>query len=313
MIKIAEMYVGMMGTTSLVVSSVSARKTKRGNDYLNLEFYDGIDKIVANYWDWGGTSMPSVNAIVDVDFQVSEYAGAMQLTVSAMRLNKTLSIAEFAPKTDIDIELTYKDAYALAADIKDDTLRGICLDCLDKYQALWLTVPGAKTIHHAFMGGTLVHSLSVARIAKAMAKQIPVANVDLATAGGLLHDIGKLQSYVINGVTIDMTDYGRMYEHLYLGARMIEDAAMHYHNKQLIDLLVHIILSHHGIREHGAVVPPCLVEAHIVYHADSVDAATQMIVEAARKSKDSNWTDRIYGLENTPHIRPDVTTGIMSL
>lgn len=311
MIKIAEMTVGTKGTTCLVVTAVSARKTKRGNDYLNLEFFDGVDKITANYWDWGGRNMPAINAILDVDYQVTEYAGTKQLTVSALRSNTTLSLAEFMPKANVDLELTYKDAYALAADIKDDTLRGICLDCLDTYRDLWLRVPGAKTIHHAFMGGTLVHSLSVARIAKAMAEQIPWANVDLATAGGLLHDIGKLFTYSINGVVVDMTYHGRMFEHLYIGARIVQEAAKNYKESEIVDWLTHIILSHHGTHEHGAVVPPVLIEAHIVYHADSVDAAAQMVTEAARKPGPDCWTERIWALENMPHIRPDYVADVL--
>lgn len=311
MIKIAEMTVGTTGTTCLVVTAVSARKTKRGNDYLNLEFFDGVDKITANYWDWAGKNMPAINAILDVDYQVTEYAGTKQLTVNAMRSNATLSLAEFMPKANVDLELTYKDAYALASDIKDDTLRGICLDCLDKYRDLWLCIPGAKTIHHAFMGGTLVHSLSVARLAKAMAEQIPWANTDLVTAGGLLHDIGKLFTYSINGVVVDMTYHGRMFDHIYMGARIIEEVAKAYPKSEIIDWLTHIILSHHGSQEHGAVVPPVMIEAHIVYHADSVDAATQMVVEAARKPGHYPWTDRIWALENMPHIKPEYVMEVM--
>lgn len=311
MIKIAEMNVGNAGTTSLVVTAVSARKTKRGNDYLNLEFFDGTDKITANYWDWAGTNMPAINAILDVDYQVTEYNGTKQLTVSGMRMNKTLSLAEFMPKANVDLEVTYKDAYALASDIKNDILRGICLDCLDQYRDLWLKVPGAKTVHHAYMGGTLVHSLSVARIAKAMAEQIPLANIDLVTAGALLHDIGKLYTYSINGVVVDMTYHGRMFDHLYIGARIIEEAAQNYPQSEVVDWLVHIILSHHGTQEHGAVVPPCMLEAHIVYHADSVDAAAQMIIEAAKKPTGEIWSDRIWALENMPHIKPDHVIEVM--
>lgn len=311
MIKIAEMNVGTTGTTCLVVTAVSARKTKRGNDYLNLEFFDGVDKITANYWDWAGKNMPAINAILDVDYQVTEYAGTKQLTVNALRSNATLSLAEFMPKANVDLELTYKDAYAMASDIKDDTLRGICLDCLDKYRDLWLCIPGAKTIHHAYMGGTLVHSLGVARLAKAMAEQIPWANTDLVTAGGLLHDIGKLFTYSINGVVVDMTYHGRMFDHIYMGARIIEEVAKAYPKSEIIDWLTHIILSHHGSKEHGAVVPPVLIEAHIVYHADSVDAATQMVVEAARKPGHYPWTDRIWALENMPHIKPEYVMEVM--
>jgi 3'-5' exoribonuclease len=311
MIKIAEMNVGATGTTSLVVTAVSARKTKRGSDYLSLEFFDGVDKISANYWDWAGKNMPAINAILDVDYRVTEYAGAKQLTVNAMRSNTTLSLAEFMPKSNIDLELAYKDAYAIASDIHDDTLRGICLDVLDNFRDLWLHIPGAKTVHHAYMGGTLVHSLSVARIAKAIAEQVPCANVDLATAGALLHDVGKLFTYSINGVTVDMTCHGRMFDHLYMGARIIEQAAQAYPKSEVVDWLTHIILSHHGSQAHGAIVPPVLIEAHIVYHADSVDAAIQMVVEAARKPGYGIWTDRIWALENMPHIKPNHVTEVL--
>ena len=71
MLKIKDLEIGKSYTLPLVVTSVTARETKTKKPYLALEFYDGTDKIAANYWDWSGKAKPEVNAILDVTAQVT--------------------------------------------------------------------------------------------------------------------------------------------------------------------------------------------------------------------------------------------------
>lgn len=306
--KIKDLNVGTMCTITLVVLSTSARKTKANNPYLQLELYDGTDKISGNYWDWTSGKIPEKNSILDITAQVTEYMGAKQLTIKSMVTNTERHLSEFEPSSGVDVAKTYKDAYALASRIRDDFLRNLTLGTLEQLRDLWLTVPGAKGVHHAFVGGTLIHSLSVAQIAEAICDQIHDANADLCIAGGLLHDIGKLFTYVINGVSIDMTDEGLMLDHIYLGARFINNFAENLlgdeYDERKLQLLEHIILSHHGSLEYGAVVPPMCIEAYIVHHADSVDASVQQIIEASRTLDNAKWTDRIYTLNNRPQVSP---------
>lgn len=310
MIKLADLEVNKTYTIPLVVLGATARETKTGKPFLSLEMYDGTTRINGNYWDWRGSKVPENNLILNVTAQVTEWQGAKQLTIKSLSTNTELHITDFTPTSGVDIATVYQDAYALASSLQDNFLRALCLNVLETYLDLWVRVPGAVAVHHAYMGGTLIHCLSVARIARAIAEQIPEANVDLATAGGLLHDVGKLFSYDIQGLTCEMTDEGILNEHILAGAECVRefvDAATPQIDKEKYALLRHIILSHHGTQEHGAVVNPLLLEAHIVFHADSTDAVYDMI---KTKSTDNKWTERIWALNNRPQLSINYTADL---
>ena len=234
--------------------------------------------------------------------------GAKQLSIKALTTNTERHISEFEPNSGFDLSEVYKEAYALSSDIKDFFLRSVALNVLEQLQNLWLTVPGAKGVHHAFVGGTLVHSLSVAKIARDISRNIPDSNDELCFVGGLLHDIGKLYTYKMNGLSIDMTDEGMLYDHVFIGAEFVGNfvEAQPWYAEDIVapklELLRHIILSHHGLLEYGAAVPPQCIEAHIVHHADGVDASVQQIIEQSRKLDRVKWTERIYTLNNRPQL-----------
>lgn len=319
MIKIKEMELNTGGATALVVASVSARKTRRGTDYLALELFDGYDKINGNYWNWRGTNIPAINTILNVAYTVTEYNGMKQLNIQSMSTNTELAIEDFMPKLEgQSIERVFDEALHFIEYINDMYLLSICEDALKTYRKLWITVPGAKSVHHAFVGGTLVHCLNTARIARNIAEWVAGCDIDLITAGALLHDIGKLRAYAINGVVIDMTNDGMLFDHLYLGAVMINEIAnrvcpvdeLNEYQKFRLEQLTHIILSHHGEQDYGAVINPASMEAHIVYHADTIDAEMQMIREAADKTT-GKWTDKIWTLHNIPHVRPQYVEEMM--
>lgn len=308
MIKIKDLAIGGITHIALVVLSATARETKAKKPYLQLELFDGTDKIQGNYWDWTSGKIPEKNTILDVHAQVTEYQGVKQLNIKSLSKNTERHLSEFEPSSGVDIAEVYKEAYACTLNVKDDFLRNITLGILEELKALWYEVPGARGVHHAFVGGTLVHSLSVAKIACAISKQIPESNDDLCFVGGLLHDIGKLYTYKLDGITIDMTDEGMLYEHTFMGAEFVGNYA---HENYLaedertaykLEMLRHIILSHHGVLEYGAAVPPMCIEAHIVNRADGVDASAQQIIEASRKLGNVKWTDRIYTLNNKPQL-----------
>lgn len=306
MLKIKDMQVNANIETALVVMSATARETKAKKPYLQLELYDGTNTIMGNYWDWSSGKIPEKNTILDVVAQVTEYMGAKQLNIKKLNTNTELHLSEFEPSSGVDMSEVYKQAYSCASNVTDNFLRDLALGILEQLRDRWLTVPGAKGVHHAFVGGTLVHSLSVARIACAISKLIPESNDDLCFVGGMLHDLGKLFTYRLNGIAIDMTDEGMLYDHTFMGAEFIGNFAEQFvkESEDLTKLMIlrHIILSHHGLLEYGAAVPPMCIEAHIVHSADSVDASVQQVIEQSRKLEEVKWTDRIYTLGNKPHL-----------
>lgn len=317
--KIKDMELNNKYTATLVVKSVSERVTKAGKPYLMLTLFDGSESIQANYWDWTSGAIPPVNSIVDVTATVGEWNGTKQLTVKAMSSNNTARLADFMPQSGKDINQVYADAYTLVSSIKDDTLRDITLGILESLKVYWLEVPGATSVHHAYVGGTLIHSLNTAKIAKSIAEHVEGANIDLCIAGAMLHDLGKLFTYSMDGINIDRTFEGNIYEHIFIGAEFLgnwAEANLPDPNDPLVatkvHVLRHIILSHHGKLEYGSPVRPLCIEAVIVNAADGVDATTESLRAASAEAGDCVWTDKIWSNGNAKCLTTNYIAHIMA-
>ena len=316
--KINEFVVGSMIETALVVKSAVAKETKNKKPYLSIEFFDGQNSIMGNYWDWTSGNIPPVNAILTVKAQVTEWQGVKQLNVKSLVACTDLDLSDFMPTGDFDIQKTYDSAVCLMSMVKDETLRTIAMKALEELEQLWRVVPGAVSIHHNFVGGNLVHSYHVACIADAIAESMEGVNKDLVLVGAMLHDIGKLYTYKIDGVNIDRTANGKLYEHIFMGAEFIGNFAENWVDIEdpyvygKVRLLRHIILSHHGCLEFGSPVTPQCIEAYIVHHADALDAAHEQLRVASNKAAEhGNWTEKIWALNNRPHLTMNYTAGLM--
>src|SRR5438309_72740 len=100
----------------------------------------------------------------------------------------------------------------------------------------------------------------------------PGIDRDLAVTGALLHDIGKIEAYAMEGGAIDLSNAGRLQSEIPLGyyivRREIEDLPGFPPDRA--EGLLHIILSHHGQLEHGSPVVPCTREATLVHMIDNL-------------------------------------------
>lgn len=114
--------------------------------------------------------------------------------------------------------------------------------------------------------------------AKALADVIQNANSDLCIAGGLLQDFRKLWTYYFDGATIEITNEGRMLNHIVIGIRELEKYR-NVENSKVMDLLQHIIASHHSKLEWGSPTTPLFMEAWIV----AADMRMEVINEMSNK------------------------------
>jgi hypothetical protein len=75
----------------------------------------------------------------------------------------------------------------------------------------------------------------------------------------------------------------------------------------VIDVLEHIIISHHGVPEFGAIKPPSTPEAIAVHFIENMDAKLMMALSATRGdgSNEGNWTEYMKAF-NGRLYRPDV-------
>src|SRR5207248_4132592 len=81
----------------------------------------------------------------------------------------------------------------------------------------WSEAPAAKKYHQAYRHGLLEHSLSVAQGVSAISATFPGIDRDVAVTGALLHDVGKIEAYLLEGSAISMSDDGRLQGEIPLG------------------------------------------------------------------------------------------------
>ena len=169
------------------------------------------------------------------------------------------------------------DLRALVATVQSPPLHRLLDELLGPDTPTWAAyreAPAAKHYHQAYRHGLLEHSLTVAQAVSAMSSVFDNLNRDLAVTGALLHDLGKLDTYVLGDDGITMSDLGRLQGEIALGYFRIRSAvqAQGGFPEELEQALLHIILSHHGSLEHGSPVVPATREATLVHTADNLSS-----------------------------------------
>ena len=195
---------------------------------------------------------------------------------------RTADEHEYEPHRLIDgparpAALLAADLRELEATIQDGYLRALLNAVLGSETDTWAgfcEAPAAKRYHQAYRHGLLEHSLTVAQAVSAISATFSGIDRDVAVAGALLHDIGKLDAYRICEDAIEMTDKGRLYGEIALGYYRVRRAieTIDGFPEPLTEAIAHIILSHHGSLEHGSPVVPCTREATLVHMADNIGA-----------------------------------------
>src|SRR5690606_23999224 len=168
--------------------------------------------------------------------------------------------------------------------VRDPHLRVLLHRIAADHEAELREWPAAQTIHHAYRGGLLEHVLKMADIGRYVARAYG-AQEDLVLAGVLLHDIGKLQELAYEPGGAAYTRDGNLVGHIGLGLIMVREAinGMAGFPDDLRAQLEHLIVSHHGTREHGSPVEPRTIEAFIVAMVDELDARIHQVQRAIRE------------------------------
>ena len=130
------------------------------------------------------------------------------------------------------------------------------------------TAPASET-HHDYAGGLLEHTVAVATLCREAAQLHPRLNSDILLAAALLHDVGRTETFR-PGVTIAVTDEGRMIGHVIAGVRLIDAAAREAGlGDDVLLPLLNAVAGHHGPLEGRRLET---AEAVALYHANALDA-----------------------------------------
>ena len=206
-----------------------------------------------------------------------------------------VDISDFLPSTESDPEELLRELKKIVDTIEDPSIKKLLNDFFTdrNFIARFKLAPAAKKLHQAYLGGLIEHTALVVKLAVAVADFYPHVNRDLLIAGAFLHDIGKIAELEYDRV-FDYTDRGRLMGHLVIGARMVEEKIGSIKNfpEQTADLILHLILSHHGEMQYGSPVVPVLPEAVILHHIDHMDATVWGFLGEVERSAEmeGNWS-----------------------
>jgi 3'-5' exoribonuclease len=281
-----------------VLSDKNMAQKKDGKNYLNLTFMDRTGNIKAVLWDNVENTAEQITTgdYVQVKGGISEYRGTLQLVVRTVSRSEAEDVdpADFLPVTTRNIEGMFEKLVQIT-----ETLKTPCFHELFKQfwadadlVRLFKAAPAAKKMHHAYIGGLLEHTLSMAILVDKIAGHYTGVDRDLLMAGAILHDIGKIREFEYS-THIDYTSEGRLLSHIVIGIQIIDEKM-----KQVKDfpeeqavLLKHLVVSHHGVRDFGSPELPKTIEAVLLNHIDEIDSKVKGIREfMASEDPNAAWT-----------------------
>ena len=152
------------------------------------------------------------------------------------------------------------------------------------------------------------------KLAENAAKLYPAIDRDLLITGALLHDVAKIEEFVIapSGLVSGYSLKGELVGHLVMGAMLVEKAAGKVGLDETTKLYVeHMILSHHGDPQFGAAVRPSFLEAEILSQLDMLDARVYEVENAIGAIEVGGFSARQWALDDRKflnHGRRPVST-----
>jgi len=296
-----------------LVKDMGRAETRSGKPYLMVTLMDRTGEIAGRIWENADAFLETCEPgnLIQVSGQAQTYRGVLQLKIdNVLQANKDeADIGLFLQASKKSIEKMAQELIALAKSIQDPLYRKLLLTFFKKslFFAEFQQAPAAKSMHHAYLGGLLEHTLSVSQLADLLAGFYPALDRDLLLSGALLHDIGKTRELAFSSFPFDYTDRGRLVGHLVIGTEMVQDMI-----NTIPDFpeghatrLQHLILSHHGRYEFGSPSLPMISEAFVLNFLDDLDAKLNFMgrLEEQASEPGYQWTDFQRTLERFLYVK----------
>ncbi len=292
-----------------ILKNTVIRKSSAGKPYLSTALMDKTGSIEARAWDYSGPiSSSNEGSVVKIRGTVSDYKGTPQLIIDKIRLtedrdNGCYDLSALVPAAPIDRQAAWKELTDITETIADEDYRKVIQWMMGKYGEQFKMLPGGKSIHHAFIGGLMMHTVSMVRIAGKMAEMYgDIVDKDLLITGTMLHDWAKCEEFSLSplGLVSDYSLKGKLLGHLAMGAQAIAQAALELGiPEEKSVLLQHMILSHHGEPEFGAAIRPVCAESELLYMIDLIDSRMQIYRETLAEMQPGEFSSKIFALNKS--------------
>lgn len=288
-----------------ILKGAYPKTTAAGKPFLNATLADNSGTVEARIWNYAGPiGVKNEGEVVMVRGEVSEFRGEMQVIMEKLRLatpEDDYAAADLVPAAPIDVEATLAQLESLISSIEDNDYRRISLTMLSEHREALRNIPAAKSVHHGFLSGLLMHTTNMVKTADFFA-DLYAGTVDrsLLLAGTFLHDFAKEQEFtfsqlgLVNGYSIK----GQLLGHLVMGAQNVAEVArLLGMPEEKSVLLQHLILSHHGEPEFGAAVVPICVESELLAYIDQIDSRMEIYRETLETMAPGEVSKRIFALD----------------
>ena len=291
----------------VLIKRLAERPTKTGNPFLAVELGDKTGSFTCNCF----SDNPAFEffkglkegAIVRIEAKVDYYQGRLSpklLRAEAITLDQLAgsplmaNLVETAPE---DADRLWAEFQEHIAAIGHAELRATVQALFEEIGEQFRNAPAAVSMHHAYRHGLLEHTVHMARACLALLPLYPEVDADLALAGVLVHDTGKVIEYQGDLVTTKSRK-GILQGHVVLGYQLVRKAGIKSKlNADLLERLEHIVLSHQGELEWGAAVIAATPEAVFVAKIDDLDAKMGMVQKLLRQAGENDqFSDKHLGL-----------------
>ncbi|MFI3290522.1 MAG: HD domain-containing protein [Opitutales bacterium] len=294
-----------------VLNQVQTRAAKNGSEFMIADFSDKSGQI--SFMAFPDNSIYSSIRASKVgqaytlrgraDFYNEKPSPRLEELVKIRDEDLNYFKSQLCPTSEKDPIKMRQDLEALIESITEEALQKTVRLALEEAGDNFYTSTAAKSMHHAFVHGLLEHTLSTAQLADKLFENYPFIDRNICLAGIICHDIGKVEEYT-QGMSFGKTRSGMLQGHIISSYKMVRKAGiMAKLDADTLERLEHIILSHHGMIEWGALVLPSTPEAVFVASMDHLDAKMQSLKEALEKST-GEFSDPVFALEKVRLLLP---------
>jgi 3'-5' exoribonuclease len=264
---------------TFLVSYKDVRQKKSGEPYLSLTLTDRSGELDAKMWDNAAEALTTFERddFVRVKGLLQIFQNRPQLTLHKIQPvpESEIDLTDYLPASKRDRDEMFRELQGWIAGMSEPHLKQL-LEAVfadDEIAQAYRTAPAAKTVHHNWIGGLIEHVLSLCNLAKASAAHYPHIDFDLLLTGVLLHDVGKIRE-LHYARSFGYTTEGQLLGHIQIGVQMVLDKLRLIPDfpPRLRELMVHMILSHHGELEFGSPKIPLFPEALLLHLLDNMDS-----------------------------------------
>lgn len=286
----------------LLVRSSDQRTGSNGSRYLDMNLTDRTGEINCKVWD-GNVAPPPAGTVIKVRGLVQEYNGRLQLRVERLRqptAEDDIDLSRLVPCAPESPEKMRSEIDETIDRFKSEDLQKLVREMLRLAGDKLAWFPAAQRLHHAERSGLLHHTTGMLRTAEHIIEAYPWLNGDLLRAGVILHDLSKIaemKSDEMGNVT-DYTRDGLLIGHLVRGVATLAQAAKNVGVEgEIVVLLEHMIISHHGEAEFGSPRKPMFPEAEVLHWIDLLDARMNEMQGVMARTPAGAFSEKIWSLD----------------